>query len=130
MKILVPIDGSESSMGAVRFAAGFARRYDATLEVVHFRNERSDTAEKILTMAREVLSDEGADADCRIELDPDLQFRPGNRVGKRILRLVAENEYDHVIMGHHGTGAVDEAIIGSATRRVSKAGSVSLTIIP
>ncbi len=117
-------------MGALQFAAGFVRCYDATLEVVHFRNEKSDIGQEILTKAREILDQENIDADLRIEIDPDLQFRPGNRVGKLILQLVEESEYDHVIMGHHGTGAVDNAIIGSATRRVSRTGRVPLTIIP
>ena len=130
MKILVPIDGSKSSMGAIQFATEFARRYDTSLDVVHFRKEQSEAGEEVLRKARELLAEEAVDADLRIELDSDLKFRPGNRVGKLILQLVEEDEYDHVIMGHHGAGAVDNAMMGSATKRVSRAGRVPVTIVP
>lgn len=130
MKVLAPIDGSDPSARAVRFAAEFAQRYDATLDVVHFRKEESETGRKILERAEEILDEEDVDTAPRVELDPDLEFRPGNRVGERVLQLVKEGEYDHVIMGHHGVGMVDEAILGSATKRVSEAGLVPLTIVP
>jgi nucleotide-binding universal stress UspA family protein len=117
-------------MDAVQFSIRFARCFDARVHVVHFRSEDSETGRKIIAMARELFDEEDLQADFRIEVDPDLQFRPGNRVGRQILRLVDERGYDHVIMGHHGTGAVDSAILGSATRQVSKTGRVPVTIVP
>ncbi|WP_266082590.1 universal stress protein [Haladaptatus caseinilyticus] len=130
MQLLVPVDGSKPSMDAVQYATELVHCYDARLEVVHFRGEKSDIGKEVLTKAREILDKENVDADLRVEINPELDFRPGNRIGNLIIQLVEENEYDHVIMGHHGKGAVDNAIIGSATRRVSRAGTVPVTIIP
>ena len=58
--------------------------------------------------------------------------RPGyaNRVGKDILHLVEERGYDHVVMGHHGTGRIGRAILGSAAETVVQAAEVPSTIIP
>lgn len=130
MNVLVPIDGSEPSMRAVRSAAAFAVHYDATLNVIHFRKVDSETATQIPSKARDVPAKKGVDAEPRLEVDPNREFQPGKHVEKRLLELVEENGYDHVIMGHYGVGTVDEAIMWSATKRVSEAGVVPLTIIP
>lgn len=129
MKVLVPIDGSDCSTRALEFAVEFAQRFDATLDVVHFSDAETDATRKICDRAAETIPD---DVGCTIRVitDDDLDFRPAERVGELILALAEANGYDHVIMGHHGNGAIDRAILGSAAGAVVRAEKIPVSIIP
>ncbi|WP_458185937.1 universal stress protein [Haladaptatus sp. NG-WS-4] len=134
MDVLVPIDGSECSFRALEFATTFAREFDATLHVIHFSDESTDATDEILSRARSLLDSEGIEAniEAKVELATDLQleFRPADRVGENVLKLVKTSGYDHVIMGHHGSGAIERAILGSAAETIVRAESVPVTIVP
>lgn len=135
MKVLVPVDGSECSFNALEFATAFAKRYEATLHVVHFveqdADEESDEVQGILETVEAMLAEAG------IQDEPDvvtdawiLPYRYADRVGKDILRTATEDGYDHVVMGHHGMGAVGRALLGSAAETVMRAAEVPVTVIP
>lgn len=131
MDVLVPIDGSDCSFRALRFATGFARRYDADLQVVHITDVRGEDTERIMDRAELILEDEAIRAESNVVIDLEVsKFRYADRVGKDILGIATEEEYDHVIMGYHGTGALGRTVVGSATDTVVKAADVPVTIIP
>jgi nucleotide-binding universal stress UspA family protein len=130
MHILVPIDGSDASIRALRMGARMVTGAGDELTVVHITDEETDATDAILARAAEVLDELGVDAEPTISTDLDLEFRPGNRVGEDVLALVEVGDVDHVIMGHHGAGALERAILGSATRTVVEAGRVPVTIVP
>ncbi|RBI63091.1 universal stress protein [halophilic archaeon] len=130
MKVLAPVDGSECSNRALRFATEFARRFEASLHVVHVTDEETDATETILQNAREILAEEGIDDDPELSTDVRLEFRPADRVGRDILDLVAERGYDHVVMGHESSGAVERAILGSAAETVLRSEEVAVTVVP
>lgn len=129
MRVLVPVDGSDCSRRALRFAAEFAGNFDADLRVVHITDAETDATEEILRRAKETLAEEGLDVEPEVDIDVGLTFRSSNRVGNDILDLVEEDGYDHVVMGHRGAGAVERAILGSAARTVVEANTVPVTII-
>jgi len=130
MDILCPVDGSTVSERALEFAAEMVRRYEGRLHVVHFSDAETDATDEILRRAREVLEAAGVEAAPAVATDVGLEFRPGNRVGEDILEFVADHGIDHVVMGHHGTGAVERAILGSAAETVLRSNRVSVTVIP
>lgn len=130
MDILVPIDGSDASERGLRFAADFSRRFEGSLSVVHITDAETEAAEKIVDSAREVLAEEGVEEEPSISIDVQLSFRTANRIGNDILDMVREEEYDHVIMGHHGGGTVDRLVLGSAAETVVRAGEIPVTVIP
>jgi nucleotide-binding universal stress UspA family protein len=130
MQLLVPVDGSETSFRALRFATELARRFEATLHVVHVTDAETDATDEIIERARGVLAEEGVVDDPEIALDVGLEFRPSRRVGEAILDLVEERGYDHVVMGHHGAGVVERAILGSAAETVVRSDRVPVTVIP
>ena len=111
MDVLVPIDGSACSIHALEFAAEFARRFDASLDVVHFSDAETEATDEIRDRATDRLPDD-IDATVRIIVDDGLDFRPAEHIGRAILSIVDERDIDHVIMGHHGSGTVDRAILG------------------
>ena len=130
MHILVPIDGSETSERALRFAAEFARRFEGSLHVVHVTDQETEATERLIERARAVLAEEGIRDDPSISLDVDLSFRTAKRVGEDVVELAVEGGYDHVVMGHHGEGTVDRLILGSAAETVLRAGEVPVTVVP
>ena len=131
MNVLVPIDGSQCSFRALEFAIDFIQRYEGTLHIIHITDYQGEDTTEVLTQAREAIAD--ADLEDQPEIATNLRMsRPGyaNRVGKDILHLVEERGYDHVVMGHHGTGRIGRAILGSAAETVVQAAEVPSTIIP
>lgn len=130
MEILCPVDGSAVSERALVFAADMARRYEGRLHVVHFSDTETDATDQILDRAREILAEEGVPAAPEVATDVGLEFRPANRVGEDILDLAAERGIDHVVMGHHGAGTVERAILGSAAETVLRSNAIPVTIIP
>lgn len=128
--ILCPIDGTETSFRALEFAAEMTHRFDSDLDVVHITDEPTDATDQILERARRVLEEAGVDAVPTVSTDLDLDFRPNDRVGKDILDLVETRGYDHVVMGHQGSGTVERAILGSAAETVLRDESVPVTVVP
>jgi nucleotide-binding universal stress UspA family protein len=130
MDILVPIDASDCSERALRFAAEMAERYEGSLHVVHVTDVENEATEAIIERAEAILEEEGVADTPEVEIDAALSFQPADRVGKNILELVADRGYDHVVMGHHGAGTVGRAILGSAAQTVVQANTVPVTVVP
>ena len=131
MEVLVPIDGSDCSIRALEFAAEFVDRFEASLHVVHISDSETEATDEIVERAREVLAETGVEDEPEVSTDVELAFRPADRVGKDILELVKDRGYDHVVMGHHGSGgAVERAILGSAAHTVVEEEVVPVTIVP
>ena len=128
--ILVPIDGSDCSFRALEFATGMAVQYDATLDVVHVTDEESAATDDLRTRARTLLDAAAIPTDLEVVVELDLEFRPAEQVGKTVLHLVTDRGYDHVVMGHHGSGTFERALIGSVADTVVEADRVPVTIVP
>lgn len=128
--ILAPIDGSETSFRALAFATEVSNAFDADLEVVHITDEHTEATDEILDRAAEILDEASLDVEPTVTTDMDLEFRPADKVGEDIIMLVENRGYDHVVMGHQGSGTVERAIIGSAAETVLRAEAVGLTVIP
>lgn len=131
MKVLVPVDGSECSFRALEFATEFVQRYEGTLHVVHITDYEGESTESVLDRAEGMLDAAGISDDPEVVTDLEVSDpRYANKVGKDVLELVDERGYDHVVMGHHGTGAVGRIILGSAAETVVQAAETPATVIP
>lgn len=131
MHVLVPVDGSDCSIRALRFALDFVGRFDGTIRVVHFTDYEGEDTEALLERIDEVLDATDVEVDAEVLIDPQLnRARASNRVGKDILALVEEGDYDHVVMGHHGTGFVGSLILGSAAETVTQNATIPVTVVP
>ncbi|MFB6267452.1 MAG: universal stress protein [Halodesulfurarchaeum sp.] len=128
--ILAPIDGTDPSFRALEFAVELAERFEADLDVVHITDEESEASAEILSRAETVLEAGGMDVTPEVSTDMDLDFRPADAIGEDILELVESRGYDHVVMGHQGSGTVERAIIGSAAETVLRAERVPATVVP
>ncbi len=130
MRILVPVDGSDCSERALRFAADMARRYEGTLRVVHITDVETEATEMIMDRARGVLADEGVDSEPSVSIDVQLTFHGSGRIGNDIIELATTQDFDHIVMGHHGAGAVDQLLLGSVAKTVINAHELPVTIVP
>ena len=130
MRILVPIDGSDCSERALRFAAEMARRYEGSLRVIHLTDVETEATRAIMDRAKRVLEDEEIESDPSVSIDVQLTFHGSGRIGKDIVEHATTQGFDHVVMGHHGSGAVERFILGSVAESVIRAHEVPVTIIP
>ncbi len=131
MDVLVPIDGSECSYRALDFATEFVNRYKGNIHVIHITDYEGERTDEIISEAEKMLEEAGLASDPEIVTDLKMSdARYANQVGKDILEIVDEQDYDHVIMGHHGTGRIGRALLGSAAETVVRATEVPSTIIP
>jgi nucleotide-binding universal stress UspA family protein len=130
MKIFVPVDGSDCSARAVAFAAEMAERYGGDLSVVHLSDADTDAARAALDAAREGLPAEyEGEASFEVAVR-DMASPTADRIGQEILAHAREADADHVVMGHHGAGVVERAILGSAAETVVRGEMMPVTIVP
>ena len=131
MKVLTPIDGSDCSTRALEFAIGFVQRYDGALHVVHVTDYEGERTEAILSRAEARLDEAGIDDHPEVVSDIRLSRpRYANQVGRDILRIAEDGDYDHVVIGSHGTGRLGRAILGSAAETVVRAAELPSTVVP
>jgi nucleotide-binding universal stress UspA family protein len=137
-KILVPADFSPPAALAVKHGVSLARRFRATLSLLHVvespsallytfpgeaakvESQRKDEAEKMLPL---LVSDEEQN-----DLDVKFIVRAGEV--QDVIQAVAEEEHaDVVAMGTHGRGLFGRLFIGSATQALlRKLGVPVLTV--
>jgi universal stress protein A len=128
-KILVPVDFSEHSREAIRYACDLAERYGAALTLLHvlqlppppagpdgallFEAQSFDALREPLEQQLRLLAQEltarGSTADSRLAL---------GRPASEIVRVAAEGGYDLVVMGTHGRTGLGRALLGSVAERV------------
>lgn len=128
--VLAAIDGSDNSMRALAFAADLAARYDAELHAVHVSDGETAATEEIFDRAREVLADSDVTAEVELRKTTEMPVRTARAAAKELLAYVADEEIDHVVMGHHGAGRVERAMLGSASETVVRGATVPVTVVP
>ncbi|ESP87851.1 universal stress protein uspa-like protein [Candidatus Halobonum tyrrellensis G22] len=128
--MLAAVDGSDNSMRALRFAVEFADRFDGELDVVHVTDRETEATEEVLRRVDEVLASAGGEADFELDVVEGLELPTAREAGKELLSLVSDRGYDHVVVGHHGAGHIERAILGSASETVVRGTSVPVTVVP
>lgn len=130
MHILVAIDGSDLSGRALQMGARMATGAGVDLSVVHFAAAETNATDAVMQHAQTVLDTAGLDVSPRVSSDLDHDVRPVDRIGEAVLQYVEAAGIDHVLMGHHGAGAVEQAVLGSTTETVIEAQHVPVTVVP
>jgi universal stress protein A len=128
-KILVPVDFSAHSAEAMRFAADLARRYGASLDLLHvfqtltyalpegYVLPGAEELEKImkhfqldLETARRTAIEAGAPS-------VETTLLQGG-VATEILRFAKERNSDFIVMGTHGRTGLKHMLIGSVAEHI------------
>lgn len=124
--ILVPVDFSEMSARALAYAEDFAETLNATLHLVHvIPDPQADPwlGEATHIDLGSLLKTWEADAQQRLgNMKPDrVPAELGAKVGqpsKAIMDYAREHAIDLIIMGTHGRGTIEHALLGSVAERV------------
>ena len=152
-KILYPTDMSDTSNYAFSYAASLANRYDALITIFHVLETPMPTSENLVTNVlgedkwktlldrskTEVVETirlrlEKFCEETKAELSScpflmeEVIVKIGNPVEK-IIRHVDQNDYDMVIMGAHGHGAIAGAVMGSVSRRVVRRSTTPVLVV-
>lgn len=133
-RILVPVDGSETSNRALVAALQLARETGGRIRVLHSVDELvyvADTAydptilraarewaTKVLQEALEVAKATGVPADSR------LVEAPGRRLGEVVADEAQAWEADLVVVGTHGRKGVGRVLLGSGAEQVLRTSRV------
>jgi nucleotide-binding universal stress UspA family protein len=144
--ILLPVDGSESSLKAVSFAAELAAELQASVLLLHVL-ERLPARQQLkgyltaleqapvknegeIESIRNVLSQSGEDQGKEILADAEQLLREkgvkdvstaihDGDPTTEILRLAETGKYDMVIMGRRGLGRLKGVFMGSVSHKIS-----------
>ncbi|MEX0821135.1 MAG: universal stress protein [Rhodothermales bacterium] len=146
-KIFVPVDNSDHSMASIDVAVNLAKRLNASLVGSHAYAARmhdyrfkqmeftlpeeylvEEEMEKqrkvhdtLITMGLELISDSYLTVMQKRCAEENLPFKPKMYDGKNwkvIVQDVEESDYDLVVMGSLGLGAVRDSVLGSVVSRV------------
>ena len=137
-RILCPVDFSESSLHALKYAISMAQEADAELTVLHVVSheferipdltdigyDETKTIGDFLKEREDVLRGRlqeavaGATEFCRVEL---LMTR--GKPWREVLRIAAERQSDLIVMGVQGRGTADLLFFGSTTQHVVREAS-------
>ncbi len=124
-KILVPIDGSDHSMRALKEAINLAKMTEGKITLIHVNRRESpmnisninknETAQKngksILTAGKKIVEGEGISVDTILV---------EGKVADEIVRTAKEGSFDLVIIGARGLSRVEEIMLGSVSCGVAE----------
>ncbi len=137
-RVLVAVDGSESSLKAVRMAAEVAGRFQARLTLVHVvprlllppdvygltiatvGKEHRAYADGVLSKARAVLEDEALDVSTTV-----LFGAPAEAIAEE----AAADDVSMVVVGSRGHGAVARMFVGSVSDRLVHISPKSVLVV-
>lgn len=127
-KILVPLDGSEHSRRALRYALGLAQAQNAHVALLHcldripmlIGGEPRKELEKELVREAEKLLAPFAKKVREIGVEPALIIKEGHP-GEVIVQEAKSGDYDLIVMGSRGLSALQGLLMGSDAHRVLSA---------
>ncbi|MGD8367414.1 MAG: universal stress protein [Desulfobacterales bacterium] len=156
-KILYATDLSETARHAVRYACSIGNRYDAEVTVLHVipdiveelsaevgtdvgghmaPNERKQMNLQGIQIARDALLERIHETSRRIKKKipqcPIVADKARVEIGnpaEKIAAMAGEGNFDLVIMGTHGHGKLQEAIVGSVAREVIRKSPVPVMVV-
>jgi nucleotide-binding universal stress UspA family protein len=139
-RILVPVDGSETSTKALRAALQLAREVAANVRVLHTLDDAAylqtaaldyggdtlrlgrEQADKIVQEALEIARDAGVQADSR------LVEKLGLRLGDVVAEEARSWQADLVVVGTHGRRGASRLLLGSGAEQVIRQSPVPVLV--
>ncbi len=131
--ILVPVDFSEPSREALEYAAGLAKQFGATLDVLHVWEAPSFVVPgsgMVSGTSSEISMHELIRKDAEQALDAFVREAGKRRIEVRsaraerghpanaIVEAASDGSYDLIVIGTHGRTGLARALVGSVAERV------------
>jgi nucleotide-binding universal stress UspA family protein len=138
-RILVPVDGSETSTKALDAAIGLARAMDGQVRVLHAVDELMyltgyEYSGELLAAAREAAKQVLDDAQARtkaagVACDAQLIDDLGPRLGESVARAAREWKADLIVLGTHGRRGLNRLLLGSGAEQVIRLAPVPVMVV-
>ncbi|MFW5872675.1 MAG: universal stress protein [bacterium] len=142
MKILLPVDGSENSIRAVKYAADIAKNIkESSFTLVYVDNLRSlvlniagragDTynVESLLDEKMETALKEAENILSSNEIPFDKEYLEHDDPAEAICDYAEKNGFNQIIMGTRGYGNIQGIIMGSVSHKVLYLASCPVTFV-
>lgn len=137
-RILVPVDGSDSSMHALRHAIARARQAQAEIHVLHVEPPphyqevrlyamREDIARIHQEACQRLLQD--AKDELQRENVPHAAHFAEGEVAYTIARFAESQQIDEIVMGTRGMTAFGQMLLGSVASRVVHFAKMPVTLV-
>lgn len=133
-KILVTLDGSKNSERGLEMAINFARHYDTKLTGIHVISkipkefQKLEYPEKPLLIEAEKIMERVRKTSARNGILFEEKITFGD-IGKEIVKFADNLNYDIIIIGARGRGAVKEILLGSISNYVLHKSKIPVMIV-
>lgn len=138
-RILVPIDGSETSTKALVAALQMARDNGGRVRLIHSVDELAyvtgfEYSGDLIKIARDyaakILDDGLAMArSAGVEADTKLIDFPGQRLGQTVTAEASEWNADLIVVGTHGRRGLGRVLLGSGAEQIIRMSPVPVLVI-
>jgi nucleotide-binding universal stress UspA family protein len=138
-RILVPVDGSDTSTKALVAALQLARDTGARVRVLSVLDELAyftgyEHSDQVLQAARQesarVLASAVEQAKAAgIEADSALVDEPGQRLGQTVAKAAEDWDADLIVVGTHGRRGVSRVLLGSGAEQVIRSAPIPVLVI-
>jgi nucleotide-binding universal stress UspA family protein len=138
-KILVPVDGSNTSNKALDHALDMARESKAQVRLVHCIDELSllnsheypgEMFQLVRTGGENILK-EGLSAAKGLGVDADTRLidRVGQRLGESVAEAAIDFSADLVVVGTHGRRGIGRVLLGSGCEQIIRMSPVPVLVV-
>lgn len=139
--ILVPVDGSETSLAAVPEAVEIAKKFNAHVTVVqvmtldpYIANEYMvhGQSNQLIERARNYILDNLATAKAKFKeqgVDVEVKLLEGENIAKAIANATEELKSDLVIVSSHGRSGFKKLLIGSVAQSLLTTVNIPVLIV-
>jgi nucleotide-binding universal stress UspA family protein len=141
-RILVPIDGSPTSLRGLRVALELARQLKARLRLIHLgnaippapRKSEGMTAQELFAAmkkrAEKLLENQAALCRARgVKTDTALYIALAGRPGKLVVAEARKWRADLIVMGTHGRHGLPRIALGSDAEKIARMAPVPVLMI-
>lgn len=130
--IIVPVDGSPTSLTAIQHAAKLATTYQSTVTVIYvltidpfinieYINSAHQVENDALKQTREIIKtivDEAKQKFLTFGIDANTVIIEGQDVHKEIIKASEEHAVDLIVIGSHGRTGIRKLVLGSVTQKL------------
>lgn len=111
MKILVGVDGSDTSTWALMEAISLAKKFSGHIKVITIYKRGSiDEATKTQMKAKQLLDEEKIDSSLKVIL--------GSNPSRALVDIADQEKFHLIVVGSRGLGSAASFILGSVSKQV------------
>jgi len=126
-KILVPLDGSEHSLKALKIAVQIAKKFNGKITLIHVYSigglaSYPTPVHEFIEAIRKVSADILGDGEKKVKAEGvqvETLLKEGHAV-EEIIKTCREGRFDLVVMGARGLSKIKEMLLGSVSDGVTR----------